>query len=212
MERLGLGVGAGRSRGVVLKLQVASGSGIRDRDQHLPQWHRAAPTLLAGPSVTRAPGSSRVHRGTGRRVPGRGARHLSHAGVAVACVSAGETGFMVRWAAPGPRPLTPMPFPLLLGKGGGEGAGCAAAGTCDCPRDECVSPGPGARCGGSSGLWLQVQGSRRKAGCPRSGGFCAPEPCPSGNPSDSSSGSSQQWRLSARPGLTSLTSCLQRSG
>lgn len=108
---------------MVLKLQVASGSGIGDRDQHLPQWHRAAPTLLAGPSVTRAPGSSRVHRGTGRRVPGWGARHLSHAGVALACVSAGETDFMVRWAAPGPRPLTPMPFPLLLGKGGGRGRG-----------------------------------------------------------------------------------------
>lgn len=116
-------MGGGEEQGRGPQTAGRLGSGTGDRDQHLSQWHRAAPTLLAGPSVTRAPGSSRVHRGTGRRVPGRGARHLSHAGVALACVSAGETDFMVRWAAPGPRPLTPMPFPLLLGKGGGRGRG-----------------------------------------------------------------------------------------
>lgn len=101
-----------------------------------------------------------------------------------------------------PDPRTQCPSQLLPGSGGGgEGAGSSRG------RGEGVQcgrsngrhpwmpcgrmrlPGPGARCGGSSSLWLQVQGSRRKANCPRSRGFYSPDPCPSGNPSDSSSGS-----------------------
>lgn len=124
-----------------------------------------------------------------------------------------------------PRPPNPMPFPAPSGQwGGGRGWGAAVAGvracsvaaptagTRGCPADECVYPGPGHAVGAPRVSGSKSRGPVGRPVVPGPGASTPQTPALPETPLIPALAPSQQWRLSARPGLTSLTSCFRRSG